>query len=165
MTPLGGYLRLLSEAFQSDLLNCLLEAIHPMTHAATVSVRFAERVEVDRFVGSVGARVSRVGDETVVMAKLGRSGVSAACSFLMSAFRRSKRAFLPVRENEWNEKQMQVEVSFMDGNGEQMTRVQTLKLPLTENRDMFLRGVDGFVTGVLVAKDVCGSVGMVGMVD
>ena len=83
----------------------------------------------------------------------------------MSAFRRSKRAFLPVRENEWNEKQMQVEVSFMDGNGEQMTRVETLKLPLTENRDMFLRGVDGFVTGVLVAKDVCGSVGMVGMVD
>ena len=97
MTPLGGFLRLLSEAFQSDVLNCLLEAIHPMTHAATVSVRFAERVEVDRF---VGARVTRVDDETVVTAELGRSGVSAACSFLLSAFRRSKRAFLPVRERE-----------------------------------------------------------------
>ena len=103
MTPLGGFLRLLSEAFQSDLLNCLLEAIHPMTHAATVSVRFAERVEVDRFVGSVGARVTRVGDETIVTVELGRSGVSAACSFLMSAFRRSKRAFLPVRKREGNE--------------------------------------------------------------
>lgn len=81
MTPLGGFLRLLSEAFQSDVLNCLLEAIHPMTHAATVSVRFAERVEVDRFVGSVGARVTRVDDETVVTAELGRSGVSARVRF------------------------------------------------------------------------------------
>lgn len=56
-----------------------------------------------------------------------------------------------------------MEVSFMDGSGEQMTRVQTMKLPLTENREVFLNGVDGFVTGVLVAKDVCGNVGMIGM--
>ena len=84
MTPLGGFLRLLSEAFQSDVLNCLLEAIHPMTHAATVSVRFAERVEVDRFVGSVGARVTHVDDETVVggigsKRRFGGVFVSAEC--------------------------------------------------------------------------------------
>ena len=56
-----------------------------------------------------------------------------------------------------------MEVSFMDESGEQMTRVQTVKLPLTEDREMFLGSVDGFVTGVLVAKDVCGNVGMVGV--
>lgn len=53
----------------------------------------------------------------------------------------------------------------MDASGEQMTRVETVKLPLTEDGNAFVQGVNGFVTGVLVAKDVCGNVGMVGEVN